>query len=104
MRAMLLTLALLGLIAAGCEQKSEQPAQAQAQGAQGPQGPPGPAGPMGPKGDPGSQGPAGPPRKNRVVTGRPASSRNRPPILKGSAVPVPFHTRVVNGGQVLQRH
>jgi hypothetical protein len=61
MRAMLLTLALLGLIAAGCEQKSEQPAQAQAQGAQGPQGPPGPAGPMGPKGDPGSQGPAGPP-------------------------------------------
>jgi hypothetical protein len=39
MRAMLLTLALLGVIVAGCEQKSEQPAQAGAQGAQGPQGP-----------------------------------------------------------------
>ena len=55
MRAMLLTLALLGLILAGCEQKSEPPAQAGAQGLQGP------IGPMGPKGDPGSPGPAGPP-------------------------------------------
>ena len=57
MRAMLLTVALLGLIVVGgCEQKSEQPAKAE----QGPQGPPGSAGPIGPKGDPGSQGPAGP--------------------------------------------
>jgi hypothetical protein len=36
---MVLTLALLGLILAGCEQKSEPPAQAGAQGPQGPAGP-----------------------------------------------------------------
>jgi Collagen triple helix repeat (20 copies) len=62
MRAMFLTLALLGLMAAGCEQKSEQPVQAATKGAQGPQGPQGPAGPPGPQGPagpPGSQGPAG---------------------------------------------
>jgi hypothetical protein len=61
MRAVLLTVALLGLMVVGCEQKSEPPAQTGAQAAQGPPGPQGPAGPMGPKGDLGPQGPAGPP-------------------------------------------
>jgi hypothetical protein len=61
MRAMLLILALLGLVLAGCEQKPGPESQAAALGMQGPPGPQGPAGPIGAKGDPGSQGPAGPP-------------------------------------------
>jgi hypothetical protein len=61
MRAMLLTLALLGLVLAGCERKPEPQGQAGALGVQGPPGPRDPAGPVGEKGDPGSQGPPGPP-------------------------------------------
>jgi hypothetical protein len=57
MRAIILTVALFGLVVDGCQQKSEQPAQVAVKAEQGP---PGPAGPMGPKGDPGAQGPAGP--------------------------------------------
>src|ERR1700730_1327557 len=76
MRAMLLTVALLSMVLAGCEQKPGTPGpqgQAGAPGAQGPVGPagaqgdPGPQGPVGPPGPQGAQGPAG--RGLRVVVG-----------------------------------
>jgi hypothetical protein len=63
MRAVVLTVALLSLALAGCEQKPGPPGpqgQAGAPGPQGLQGVAGPAGPQGPKGDPGPQGPPGP--------------------------------------------
>jgi hypothetical protein len=70
MRAVLLTVALLSVVLAGCEQKPGTPGpqgQAGAPGAQGPVGPagaqgdPGPQGPVGPPGPQGAQGPVGPP-------------------------------------------
>ena len=76
MRAVLLTVALLSVVLAGCEQKPGSPGpqgQAGAPGAQGPVGPagaqgdPGPQGPVGPPGPQGAQGPAG--RGLRVVVG-----------------------------------
>ena len=76
MRAVLLTVALLSVVLAGCEQKPGSPGpqgQAGAPGAQGPVGPagaqgdPGPQGPVGPPGPQGAQGPAS--RGLRVVVG-----------------------------------
>ena len=66
MRAVVLTIALLGLVLAGCEQKPGPP------GPQGQAGGPGPAGPAGPKGDPGPQGPVGPagPKGEQGTPGR----------------------------------
>ena len=70
MRAVLLTVALLSVVLAGCEQKPGTPGpqgQAGAPGAQGPVGPagaqgdPGPQGPVGPPGPQGAQGPVGQP-------------------------------------------
>lgn len=63
MRAIALSVALLSLVLAGCEQKPGPPGpqgQAGLQGPQGVAGIAGPPGPAGPKGDPGPQGPAGP--------------------------------------------
>jgi hypothetical protein len=74
MRAVVLTVALLSLALAGCEQKPGSPGpqgQAGAPGPQGLQGVAGPAGPQGPKGDPGPQGPPGP-HELRVVVGEKA--------------------------------
>jgi hypothetical protein len=51
MRGIALSVALLSLVLAGCEQKPGPP---------GPQGQAGPLGPQGPQGDPGPQGAAGP--------------------------------------------
>jgi hypothetical protein len=76
MRAVLLTVALLSVVLAGCEQKPGPPGpqgQAGTPGAQGPVGPtgaqgdPGPQGPAGPPGPQGAQGPTG--RGLRVVVG-----------------------------------
>src|ERR1700730_461265 len=58
MRAVLLTVALLSVVLAGCEQKPGTPGQQGQAGAPGAQGPVGPAGAQG---DPGPQGPVGPP-------------------------------------------
>jgi hypothetical protein len=76
MKAMILSVALLSLTLAGCEQKPGPlgPPGPQGQaGPPGPQGAVGPAGPAGPKGEPGPQGAAGPPgpaeRGLRVVVG-----------------------------------
>jgi hypothetical protein len=63
MRGIVLSVALLSLVLAGCEQKPGPPGpqgQAGPLGPQGPQGVAGPPGPAGPKGDPGPQGAAGP--------------------------------------------
>jgi hypothetical protein len=63
MRRIALSVALLSLVLAGCEQKPGPPGPQGQAGLPGPQGPPGvagPPGPAGPKGDPGPQGPAGP--------------------------------------------
>ena len=57
MRGIVLSMALLSLVLAGCEQKPGPPGP---QGQAGTQGPQGVEGPAGPKGDPGPQGPAGP--------------------------------------------
>jgi hypothetical protein len=73
MRAMLLTVALLSVVLAGCEQKPEPPGpqgQAGAPGAQGPVGPAGPQGDPGPRGPVGPQGAQGPTGRGlRVVVG-----------------------------------
>ena len=58
MRAVLLTVALLSVVLAGCEQKPGSPGPQGQAGAPGAQGPVGPAGAQG---DPGPQGPVGPP-------------------------------------------
>jgi Collagen triple helix repeat (20 copies) len=73
MKGIALSVALLSLVLAGCEQRPGPPGpqgQAGAPGPQGPQGIAGPAGPAGPKGDPGPQGPVGPAGPGlRVVIG-----------------------------------
>ena len=57
MRGIVLSMALLSFVLAGCEQKPGPPGP---QGQAGTQGPQGVEGPAGSKGDPGPQGPAGP--------------------------------------------